>query len=325
MCKAAATARRCFPLQAFVSVAALVMVAVQTVSISGQVVPDQSDWEKAAGGKKQFEVASIHPGEPGTHVRPPFTLDPADSPIPPGGRFSANFPLIVYIMFAYKIWPTPELMRSWAAELPKWAQSETFVIDARASGNPTKDQMRLMLQALLAERFNLRVHYENRDTPIFALVLAKPGAPGPNLRPHSEGPPCDEKVSLPVPGTPLSSVPAIFPAICHAYAGWTMGDNQRLFGARDTTMPEIAASFGTSGQQGRPIVDQTGLKGTFDFTLHYVMEPNTVPTPEGDTQSEIAGPTFLEALQDQLGLKLKATNAPVRTLVIDHVEQPSPN
>jgi len=307
--------------------AVLAAVSMPTRLGFGQAATSENAWEKAAGGKMEFEVASIHPAEPGTNMRPPFTLDPVDSPIPPGGRFSANFPLIVYIMFAYKLWPTPELMRTWAAESPKWAQSETFVIDARASGNPTKDQMRLMVQSLLAERFKLRVHFEDRDTPVLALVLAKPGTLGPNLRPHSEGPSCDEKVSLPVPGTPLSSVPAIFPAICHAYAGWTMGDNQRLFGARDATMPDIAASLGISSQQGRPIVDQTGLKGTFDFTLHFAMEPSgtAVPAPEGDAQPEIAGPTFLEALQDQLGLKLKPTNAPLSTLVIDDVKQPTAN
>ncbi len=80
------------------------------------------------------------------------------------------------------------------AQLPKSAD-DNYAIDAKAEGNPTKDQMRLMMQSLLADRFKLRVHFESRQVPVLGLVLVKPGQLGPNLLPHSEGPGCAESLS----------------------------------------------------------------------------------------------------------------------------------
>src|SRR5580658_5634043 len=76
--------------------------------------------------------------------------------------------------------------------LAKIVGNDFFDIEAQAPGNPTKDQMRLMIQSLLAERFKLAVHFETRDAPVFALTLVKPGKTGPKLLPHSEGPPCPD-------------------------------------------------------------------------------------------------------------------------------------
>ena len=94
------------------------------------------------------------------------------------------------------------------ARLPKWVDTDLFEIDAKVAGNPTKDQMRLMMQSLLAERFHLAVHYETQDIPIYALTLMKPGTWGPKLIRHADGPPCD--VSGPRnPATGMS--PSVFP------------------------------------------------------------------------------------------------------------------
>jgi bla regulator protein blaR1 len=89
--------------------------------------------------------------------------------------------------FAYKLMPA-EI----STQLPKSFPMDPFDIEARAAGNPTKDQMRLMMQSLLADRFRLRVHFETRDGPVFALTLVRPGETGPKLRPHADGPACPD-------------------------------------------------------------------------------------------------------------------------------------
>ncbi len=102
-------------------------------------------------------------------------------------------------------------------------------------------------------------------------------------------------------------------------------NNTVLLGSRNTTMKLIAASLPSIGAVGRPVVDQTGLSGKYDFTLEWTPESTALPPPGADTQPDSQGPTFLEALQEQLGLKLKPTKAPVDVLVIDDIEKPSPN
>ncbi len=123
----------------------------------------------------EFEVASVHLEEPGRFTPPNFALDAGNGPVPPGGRFHADFPLAVYITFAYKLWLTSEQIDTMLAHLPKWVADDHFVIDARAGGNPTKDQMRLMVRSLLADRFRLAVHFETQEAPVLAIVLAEPG------------------------------------------------------------------------------------------------------------------------------------------------------
>jgi hypothetical protein len=91
-----------------------------------------------------FEVASIRPAEPDTFIHPSFGLNVDDESLPPGGRFTADFPLEDYIEFAYKIMPTREQEEAIFAHRPKWITTNSFVIQAKAEGNPTKDQMRLM-------------------------------------------------------------------------------------------------------------------------------------------------------------------------------------
>lgn len=79
--------------------------------------------------------------------------------------------------------------------VPAWVTTDFFTIEAKApTANQTKDQMRLMIQSLLAHRFKLAVHFEIRDVPVLALVQVEPGKLGPRLRPHSEGPACDAKI-----------------------------------------------------------------------------------------------------------------------------------
>ncbi len=127
------------------------------------------------------------------------------------GRFTANLTLFGYIIVAYNLMPSRAQMDSMLAGLPKWVNTDTFEIQALAGRNPTEDQMSLMLQSLLDDRFRLRVHTVAAKAAVNALISDKPGATGPKLRPHSEGQPCD--VRLPSQDSRTDAV-GVFPPVC---------------------------------------------------------------------------------------------------------------
>lgn len=267
-----------------------------------------------------FEVASVKPSK-GAFVPPNFPLDPGDAYRPSGGLFRADFPLSVYIEFAYKLWPNEEQQRE-LSRLPKWVSTDRYTIEARAAaGNPNKDQMRLMMQSLLADRFQLAARLETREVPVFALTLAKAGMPGPKLIPHADGPPCGRPGPSPGDGLPG------FPPDCETLAAINRpGSTVVLIGSRDVTMDRLANALSIAPLGlGRPVVDKTGLEGTFDFTLEWAPESRTATASDAPAPSVPAGPTAIEALRDQLGLKLVSTKAPLRILIVDKVERPSEN
>jgi uncharacterized protein (TIGR03435 family) len=280
--------------------------------------------QTAAEDRMAFDVASVRQSKPGAFTPPSFPLDAGDAYAATGGRFSADFSLATYIAFAYKLSLTQEQRQSMLARLPKWVATDRFDIQARAEGNPTKDQMRLMMQSLLADRFKLALHFETREVPVLALTLVKSGKTGPKLRPHSEGPACDAPVPLPEPRSSAGAID-VFPSRCDVYMLESKPNHMNQAGSRNTTMDLLAASLPSLAALGRPVVDQTGLTGMFDFTIEWTPESNSPQLPNADGQTDSQGPTFLEAVHEQLGLKLEATKAPIRTLVIDHVERPSEN
>jgi uncharacterized protein (TIGR03435 family) len=294
--------------------------------------PEVPQWQTDAGGKMEFDVVSVKPNKSGlgpTRDTPsssvPLDAGPAYSSH--GGLFSAtNFAVDDFIAFAYRMnrYQHHDLLH----QLPKWAFTDRFDIQARAAGNPSKDQMRLMMQALLADRFKLAIHREMRQLPVFGLVLAKPGKMGPQLRPHpqSEGacsdtpPPVEEMGYASAPPT----VSGGYPAICGLVMGLqsSVAGRGRL-GASNVSMEFLADAL-TGGEIDRPLVDRTGLSGNVDFIVEWT--PQIGPQPPGATfQPDPTGPTLVQALQEELGLKLEPQVAPVKVFVIDHVEEPSPN
>jgi uncharacterized protein (TIGR03435 family) len=291
----------------------IVSFLAQSVSTSAAQSSDIPQWQIAAGGKLAFEVASVKPSQ-GEFRSPNFPLDTGDAYAATGGRFSAAFGLPTYIQFAYKHRFTQEQMQTMLAHLPKWVATDRFDIEAKADGNPTKDQMRLMMQSLLAERFQLAVHFETQRVPVLALTLIKPGKTGPSLRPHADGPPCD---AAPPANT--------FPPRCDVYAMTGRPGGPSRLGSRNTTIDLLAGSLPSQGTLGRPVLDQTGLNGRFDFTLEWTPEPSGPPPADGAPAPDPPGPTFLQALHDQLGLKLESTIGPVRIMIVDRVERPSEN
>jgi uncharacterized protein (TIGR03435 family) len=282
-------------------------------SVSAQTaVAHIPDWQNEAGGTMAFEVASVHEDK-GPFKPPSFPLSSDPLFQQPNGRFHADFALPNYIQFAYKLWLTPEERRTMVAKLPEWVDKDRFDIEATAPLHATKDQYRLMMQALLAGRFGLKVHFEQRELPVLAMVLAKPGRPGTKLIPHEQGQSCDEKPK-----------PETYPKECYSYSAVPVKDGLLLLGSRAASMSLIADFLGDvagrTGEIGRRVVDQTGLTGLWDFTLVTAWPAQTPPQDAGPT-----GPTMLEAIQEQLGMKLKPTRALVSEPVVDHVERPNEN
>lgn len=293
--------------------------------VAGVKAPGVPQWQTAAGGKMEFEVASVRRDISDTNTPPNFAITSDDGWGPSSDLFTADFPLMTYIEFAYKSWLTPSQREAILSKLPGWVTTDKFEIRARASGNPTKDQMRLMMQSLLADRFKLKIHFETRQEPVLALTAIKPGKLGASLRPHAQGPPCEGHADTTVDGTAHNGDHA-FPPRCGVYSARMTGDNTVMLASRDTTLAQLAASLPNYGTLDRPVVDQTNIRGRFDVTIEWTARVvfSNAPSP-AENQPNLGGTTFSEALADQLGLKLKPAKAPLRLLIIDHVEMPTGN
>lgn len=306
-----------------VAAAALLAGAADKPALSAQ--SPASQWEKAAGTKMSFDVASVKKNASGSNsANTNFAWSMTTEVPQTGGLFVAtNWPLYQYIFFAYK----PDLVQQTALldALPKWVRAEHFDIQGRASGNPTGDQYRLMMQSLLAERFKLAVHSETHDAPVFALVLAKPGKLGPQLRLHVDDPPCADP-SIAIAQSGLSATePDGFPQPC----GRVVPVRPRTpgciaaFGGRDVTMNQFInrIGYGALSELGRPLADKTNITGKLDVFIEWTPPvPPNVSTPEMQD-----APGLAQALSQQLGLKLESTKFPLETMIVDHIEQPTPN
>lgn len=260
------------------------------VSLTAQVV-------KSDGPKPQFEVATARPnksGESGASLGPR-----------PGGRLNGiNQTARNLIRNAFNVQPY-QLIGG-----PDWMDSDRFDIVAKAAeadldakGMLTLPQYMLRLQSLLEDRFKMVTHWETRELPVYALVVATPGKLGPKLSPHagdcdrvrSGGPPSPESPAVNC-GTRMNMTPT---------SGKVTGIGISLDGfARNL-----------SGGTGRYVINTTGLTGSYDLELEF--------TP--DQSADTSGPSLFTAMQEQLGLKLDSQRAPIEVLVIDRLERPTPD
>ena len=216
----------------------------------------------------QFEVVSIKVNKSGDPPTSNFPLGPGDVYVRNGGYFSATgFPLITYIAFAYKV--IGNQSQHLQPQLPDWAMTERYDIQARATDDPGKNEMRMMMRALLADRFKLAMRYEDREVPVVAFALAKGGKTGPELRLHSDSSPCPTE-------QPAASAPAIvdgLPVFCNRIYPLPPSVPGRLrFGGRNVSIGFVADTFSAATDSGRPVMDQTGLGGKVDFTLEWMPE-----------------------------------------------------
>ncbi len=201
------------------------------------------------------------------------------------------------IIYAYRLQGSYQL-----AGIPGWPDEWRWLdVDARTAPDATDDQVRLMFQSLLADRFKLQVHRETREMPEYVLALRKGKL---KLTPSTGKNP----VKLTIEDRPYSQTPGT----C-GMSLWREGAHLVCCAA---TMEKIAAQVGDSLRS--PLADHTGLTGTYDLNLLFMPEDRT-PDPD-----QVLAPTLAGALSD-VGLKLEKGKGPVEVLVIDHIERPSDN
>ncbi len=243
-----------------------------------------------AEAKPEFEVATIKPSKPEER----FSLLVNRS----GVLNTTSTSLSDLIKFAYDVHPRQII------GAPAWVESDKFDLTGKpdTAGMPSMNQMKAMIQKLLADRFGLKFHREQKELSVWAITVAKGG---PKITKAEPSP-------TPLPGFG--------------------GPPQFGFRVMNATIAEFASVMQANFLE-QPVVDQTELGATrYTFTLKWTPdasqrqlsgpgpEPNAPPAPDAD-----APPDLFAAFQQQLGLKLQSAKAPVDAIVVDHVEKPSEN
>jgi uncharacterized protein (TIGR03435 family) len=229
-----------------------------------------------------FEVASVTPCKPGT-PEPPGEHAGMVQFTYPGGRFRASATTVKFLLeWAFGIQPSQH------SGGPAWIDTDRYDIAAKAEGNATDDQMKQMAQTLLADRFQLKFHYESRSLSVYVISLGKTA---PKLFPPKDGEPhflqVDPRMS---PDQKIASYHVI---------------------ATRFTLVQLTDVF--ARQLGTVILNQTGLDGEFDFAMDL--------TPDDSRPNPLDPSLLINAMRDQLGLTLKSQKAPVDILVIDSAEK----
>jgi uncharacterized protein (TIGR03435 family) len=236
---------------------------------------------------------------------------------PRGGVRATSVTLVDLIAFAYQ---RHALDQRLVVGGPAWAAIDRFDLQTTAATEHVMDPSGVpgatlrRLQALLAERFALAVHEENRVQPIYALALARAdGGLGPRLR-RSE----IDCSALSASGPPPKRAPGLGPACS------TKTPPGRLFA---NTLPMAALASLISKHVDRPVVDRTQLSGPFDMELEaseIKAPPNYQPGPSDLALPPAAGPSIFVAVREQLGLELKPVEGAVSVIVIDRAQRPAP-
>jgi len=232
----------------------------------------------------------------------------------PSEFITRNTPLARIIGYALKV-RDDQMMG-----LPAWTHTERFDITGKysAGSRPSSAQVAQMVRGLLADRFKLQTHTETREGATFALVLARrDGRLGPNLTPHAFD--CAAYLAKSREGV-VEDGPKAWPPLCAP----PISAPQRIWAS---VRPISALASALARQVGRPVVDQTGLTGTYDFNLKWSIPVQQAGPVTQNSASALPQPeeglSLFTALDEQLGLTLKSTRGPVDVLVIDHVEKPT--
>ena len=264
-----------------------------------------------------FEVVSIKRNRTGA-------IGANGSALRPDGGFvyrNASIPVLIQLAYPSNV-PTPLSLLS---GLPEWAslRGESYDVIAKSpvSRPATPDERAAMVRALLADRFKLAVHMERREQPVYDLVFVRSDHRlGPNIKPSEQG--CEEKVAVQraemrdaLAAGKLPRRDANVASPCFPYM-MRLSDN-----SGDITMQDLAATLSLLFPIQRPVIDKTGLTGSYRISLTFdtrlaLSGPEVAPNPD-------APPSIFSALQDQLGLRLASTKIMRDTVVIDHIEHPT--
>lgn len=248
-----------------------------------------------------FDVASVKPNED--------VNEAATYTVRPNGLILANLPLRQIISLAYDL----------GLEAPGWRlvggsltlMASRFTINANTERPSTPSEIRVMLRALLADRFGLRLHQETRQGPVFALMRLHQDRLGKDLRP-TQAPECKPSpMSLEFLGNLAQSLKSRCPSRSE------MKPSGAVDKVESGTMAVLIDSLATV-VTSRPIVDATGLRGMYEWRLRYQM---LVPDPDAPA----GAPSVLDALPEQLGLTLEPRTGPVDVLVIDRMDRLTPD
>jgi uncharacterized protein (TIGR03435 family) len=303
-------------------------VIIVSVAFSVPAVPRLGARPSAAqAGSPAFDVASVKPV-----TDREVLLQRGLACGFPNGRFIGFGPLRWLIACAYGIPAARDHQEIVGG--PNWLDNDLFDIAANLPTDDvsrvgslnqkrTEDSLRrgrLMLQTLLADRFKLAVHRETKEAPMYALVIARRnGRLGPRLHPTAGD--CAAWIADGRRGAPPGSRPGPPPAAGDLPCGRQMVNG---FAIRGSAMTLARLADMLSPRVERPVQDRTGLAGYFDLDLQWRPEPGK-EGPLDAGLSESLPTSVFTALQEQLGLKLESTRGSADVLVIDHVEQPTPN
>jgi uncharacterized protein (TIGR03435 family) len=285
--------------RALAATAALVVAAGSITTALADAVTPAAQSPPPGSSKPTFAVVSIRPSTSDRQAGPYFM---------PGGRFRASaVSLKLLARMAYSYGRSGPLMNYEFDDAPSWIDTERFDIDATVDSGGASDPVALLrLQALLEDRFSLRLRTETRVRPVYDLVVS---ADAPRrerqLRPST--------LHCPPPGGP--------PAPAGQSCGIEMGQGQMR--GRGVELPYVALVLSATGSIDRRVRDRTGLRGQFDLDLRWAPDPFEV---RGDgAAAASADPSIFTALEEQLGLKLEASSAPMEVFVIESAERPTAN
>ena len=273
-------------------------------------------------GVPSFEVASVKPAITGTGgINVSLSGGPGTSD--PGRISYTNMTLEDIIKVAYAIMgPTYDpAHKNDQLQGPGWLKTERFTITATVPSGTTKDNFKLMLQSLLAERLKLALHRETKEVSGYALQLGKNG---PRLKESAEPP---AGTSEPPDHFDVDKNGfRVFPPGTAGVTSYVVDGAMRLTASK-LTIARWAEILGN--MLASPVVDQTGLTDRYDFHLEFI-HPFTgarrggamTQAPVNDRSADDHGvPSLIDAVQSQLGLKLEGRKIPWDTLIIDHVEK----
>jgi len=273
--------------------------------------------------KAEFDVVSVKPSPPPDGHGYSVYCNGGPGSKDPGLYNCVNMSLSNLVTNAYKV-------AYYQLSGPDWMANTRFEIHARLPEGATKEQLPLMLQKMLADRFQLTVHHETRDLQKYDLVVAKNG---PKFQEAAPPPPPKEDAGADPPRPPaphpLKLAADGYPDLAKGGFGMAIMNGRARLVNPQMTMQMLASQV--SGQLASPVTDATGLTGKYDISLFWVSSSGFAGArpagPDGSAApEEEAGPTLMQALQNQLGLRLESKKGPVDFIVVDHLEKtPSEN
>jgi len=193
-----------------------------------------------------------------------------------------------------------------SGNLPGWTIDDRYDVDAKTTGAEGEDGVLLALRTLLADRFHLQAHRDLKEEPVYFLTVGKEG---PKMPPGSCVP---AKKDLP---NECYSIRATGLLQTLDWRGVAMSDS--------TGVAYRSLSWALSGPLKRPVIDKTGLSGTFDVHLRWQRDSDP-GKPVASADSETA-PSIFDAVEKQLGLRLTSGRGPVEYMIVDHVDRPAGN